>query len=384
MHVLVLPKWYPGRNDPQLGDFIRKQMLAAAEMHAISVVYPCPVASLPQAHEQELTVVDGAWELRCYYRSSTVALAPLRKLLNFHRYRKALLAGVRRAVRERGKPDLVHAHILTRPAYAAWRLSRQWHIPFLISEQSSTHLSGRWAAKSTLAKALDRLLVRRAAALVAVSPHLARALEKLGPSFPVSVVPNVLPISEAPPPPAGPPAHFLMVADLVDRTKNIGGVLRALQIARNKGHDLHLDVIGGGPDRGMLESLATTMGISAHVSWLGRLPNTEVLERMARTGTVVINSNYETFSVVTGEALALGKPVIASRCGGPEAFITPENGMLVPIGDDDSLAAALVAMCERHAAFPPASIKASLGNSFSKEAVAKQLDAVYQRVLGHG
>jgi hypothetical protein len=31
MHVLFLPKWYPGRNDPQLGDFIRKQALAVAK-----------------------------------------------------------------------------------------------------------------------------------------------------------------------------------------------------------------------------------------------------------------------------------------------------------------------------------------------------------------
>jgi hypothetical protein len=51
------------------------------------------------------------------------------------------------------------------------------------------------------------------------------------------------------------------------------------------------------------------------------MENTAVLDRMAVCGTVIINSNVETFSKVTGEALALGKPVIATRCGGPEAFI---------------------------------------------------------------
>ena len=37
MHILVLPKWYPGRNDPQLGDFVRKQTLAVALHHRVRV-----------------------------------------------------------------------------------------------------------------------------------------------------------------------------------------------------------------------------------------------------------------------------------------------------------------------------------------------------------
>ena len=133
----------------------------------------------------------------------------------------------------------------------------------------------------------------------------------------------------------------MMVADLVDRTKNVSGVLRALSLAREQGVLLRLIVIGDGEDREMLESLCRELCLSEQVTFLGRLPNAAVLEHMARTGTVVINSNVETFSVVTGEALTLGRPVVATRCGGPTAFVSDDNGMLVEPGDDAGLAEAL-------------------------------------------
>ncbi len=86
---------------------------------------------------------------------------------------------------------------------------------------------------------------------------------------------------------------------------------------------------------------------------MGRLPNVEVLRIMAQAGFVVINSNVETFSVVTGEALALGKPVIATRCGGPEAFIDEANGFLIPTANDAELANAMQQMVKEHARFDP-------------------------------
>src|SRR5690606_18660221 len=99
-------------------------------------------------------------------------------------------------------------------------------------------------------------------------------------------------------PAPGPAGQFLVVADLVDRTKNISGVLRALAEVRGQGHDVSLAVIGDGPDREMLHGLAQSLGLGAQVHWHGRLPQHAVLPLMARAGTVIVNSNYETFSVV--------------------------------------------------------------------------------------
>ncbi len=383
MHVLVLPKWYPARPDPQRGDFIRKQMLAVAGAHKMSVIYPCPVNDLATRYELEVDDRHGLWELRCHYRSCTIPNMPLRKLVNFIRWREALQAGVRHLLAERGLPDLIHAHILTRAVLGAFTLARKWHVPYIISEQSSVYLDGTWQRKNFIAKAIDRRLFRHAARTTAVSAHLAAALVRARLCTNADVVPNMIPGMERPLPPAGPANSFMMVADLVDHTKNISGALRALAAAHAQGHPLRLDVIGDGPDREPLHALARTLNISSHVRWHGRLAQADVLPAMAATGTVIINSNVETFSVVTGEALASGKPVIATRCGGPEQFITAANGVLIPVADDAALAAAMAAMASGHQRYSPATVRESIRGRFDAKAVADGFNTVYQRVLSH-
>ena len=383
MHILALPKWYPGRHDPQMGDFIRKQMLAVAGHVRMSVVSVAQLEDLETSESQELDERDGMWELRCYYRPDRSRFRIVRKVVNYMRYRKATSNGLARTLAERGRPDLIHAHILTRPVLMARWFSGRWDVPYIVSEQSSVYLDGIWLAKHRWAKALDRYLLGNAAAITVVSSHLGAALEKLKLCEAPTVVPNVIPGVDTTLPTVGPASDFMMVADLVDKTKNVSGALRALQIARTKGHDLRLTVIGDGTDREMLHALTLSLGISKNVTWLGRLPNREVLKHMAATGSVIINSNVETFSVVTGEALALGKPVIATRCGGPEAFITPENGVLIDTKDDAGLSQAMIAIASGHANYSPATVRATVTGRFSPEAVASGFLSIYQRVLQH-
>lgn len=385
MHVLALPKWYPGRNDPQLGDFIRKQVLAAARHVRMSVLFVVPLEGLAGDHEQELDERDGAWELRCYYRPDRSAFAPWRKLVNYRRYRQATRAGLARLWKERGKPDLVHVHILLRPALTARMLLRKHGIPYLISEQSSEYLDGRFAAKHAGSKTLHRRLFRQASAITAVSAWLGDGLVKLGLCERYDVVPNVVPGLDRPLPAPGAAGSFMVVADLVDGTKNVSGVLRALASARTMVPTLTLDIIGDGPDADMLKALATSIGIGQAVRFHGRLANTDVLRRMAGTGSVIINSNVETFSVVTGEALAQGRPVIATRCGGPVAFVTPTNGMLIEPQDDRALAEAMIHLTRNAAKYDPATIRSSVSDRFSPAAVGAGFAVIHQRIASaHG
>ena len=383
MHVLALPKWYPGRNDPQLGDFIRKQMLAAARKVRMSVLFVVPLVELTTLHEQELDERDGAWELRCYYRPDRSAFTPWRKLVNYRRYQQATRAGLVRLWKERGAPDLVHVHILLRPALTAAMLLRKHGIPYLLSEQSSEYLDGRYAAKNPGSKVLHKRLFRKAARITVVSTWLGDGLVKLGLCEAYDVVPNVVPGLDRTLPAPGPAGSFMVVADLVDSTKNVSGVLRALAEARRSDDLLTLDVIGDGPDGPALKELARTLGLNEAVRFHGRMANSEVLERMAGAGAVIINSNVETFSVVTGEALASGKPVIATRCGGPIAFITPQNGMLIDVRSDDQLTSAMLRITREHASFDPGTVRRTVSDRFSAEAVGTWFHEVYQHILHH-
>ncbi|MFN3874410.1 MAG: glycosyltransferase [Flavobacteriales bacterium] len=381
MHVLLLPKWYPGRRDPQLGDFIRKQALAAGAFARLSVLHIEAVPGLAKGFEEALATAGGAWELAVRYRASTAKPRPVRRLINLVRYWRAAQRGWRRVRRERGRPDLLHAYILMRPAlFAAWIAWREG-IPVIISEQSSEYLDGTYAAKGPLFHALSRWLFRRAKAVTAVSSMLGDALVGHGLCRTYSVVPNVVPGLDRPLPPKGPVGHFLIVADLVDRTKNVSGALRALALARQQDEKAHLSIIGDGPDRSMLEQLATDARLTGAVRFLGRMGNSEVLDTMAGAFAVIVNSNVETFSVVTGEALASGKPVIATRCGGPQAFVTDANGILIAPRDDAALAAAMLRMMAEEARYDPTAVRASVGDRFSPGAVGRAFHAIYARCM---
>lgn len=381
MHVLFLPKWYPGRKDPQLGDFLRKQGIAVAQHAQVSVLCALPVQETERAYEQELVEANGLWELRVYYRSSTHALKPLRKLLNLLRYWRAMNQGWQRLLAERGLPQVLHVHILVRPALFAWRKGARHGIPYLISEQSSEYLDGTYAGKGRLFHALNRGLFRKAAGITVVSAWLGDALVRLGLCRSYAVVPNVVPGLERALPPAGTPGHYLMVADLVDRTKNVSGVLRALAQASEHNAALQLRIIGDGPDRAQLEGLCDALGLRDRVRFLGRLPNSAVLDHMAGAFAVIINSNVETFSVVTGEALAQGKPVIATRCGGPIAFLSPANGLLIPVGDEAALQQAMLQLVEQAGQYRPDTIRASVSERFSYAAVGAAFVKEYQHIL---
>ncbi len=380
MHILFIPKWYPGRSDPQLGDFLRKQAIAVGRFAKVSVLHVSPIPGLEKREVQEHSETDGIWELRCMYRSSGIANGSLRKLVNFPRYWRAAIKGFDRIVKERGMPDLNHVHILVRPAFLAWRLKQRHGIPFVISEQSSEYLDGSFSRKSRLFKQWSRFLFARASAVIAVSKWLGDALVAHRLIDRYEVVPNVIPGLDRPLPASGDPAHFMVVADLVDRTKNVSGVINALAKAKGQIHDMLLSIIGDGPDRKMLEELARSHGLNGRVRFLGRLPNSAVLDHLATTGNVIINSNYETFSVVTGEALAQGRPVIATRCGGPIAFVTPENGILIEKQDDDALSKAMIELARRSDR-DPGKIRASVSERFSYEAVGEAFMKIYERVL---
>jgi glycosyltransferase involved in cell wall biosynthesis len=69
-------------------------------------------------------------------------------------------------------------------------------------------------------------------------------------------------------------------------------------------------------------------------------------------------SDFETFGVVLIEALAMGRPVIATDCGGPREIVNESNGMLVPARDNGALARAMQRMVEQRHRYEPMSHQA--------------------------
>jgi glycosyltransferase involved in cell wall biosynthesis len=108
---------------------------------------------------------------------------------------------------------------------------------------------------------------------------------------------------------------------------------------------LRLLVAGDGYERAALERRAEAAGCADAVLFTGYRADARAL--MAAVDIVVHPPRFEGFGLVVAEAMAAGRPVVATDVAGglPEMVREGQNGMLVPYGDVGSMTAALVALC---------------------------------------
>ena len=114
----------------------------------------------------------------------------------------------------------------------------------------------------------------------------------------------------------------------------------ALQLLEASASSLHFVIVGDGEENyiDQLKQLIDTHDRSEHFSFLGQRP--DIPNILNASYILVVASYSEGFSRVTVEAMATAKPVVATRCGGPESIITnDETGLLIPTGDPTALSA---------------------------------------------
>lgn len=375
MHILVVASDYPNPSDPLEGVFERDQ--ARALQNAGHTVTYAAIDLRSARHRRPLGlrhfVEDG---LNVYLYSLPVS--PLRAAYEpvggacFH-------AILRRVCAERGTPDIVHAHFLGVAAIAA-PVCREKNLPLVITEHTSALNAPDPGA--ALVKTM-RKTYPLADALLAVSSLLAGSILRCTGER-ATVIPNIIDtqsfgaVKESNVP--GKPFRFAASGFLLHR-KGYDLLLRAAGELCRRGYDLTLTVFGDGPERETLEKLAETEGIRGRVDFRGQCTRKELGDAYAQMDAFVLASRRETFGVVYIEAMAVGLPVIATRCGGPEDFVTEENGILIPVDDESALAGAMERMMLRREDYDSAAISADIRRKFAPETIAARLTELYEGVL---
>jgi glycosyltransferase involved in cell wall biosynthesis len=285
-------------------------------------------------------------------------------------------------LRRCGIPDVVHAHNTLPAGELAFQISRRHGLPYVVTEHHSRFLAGEFDAVER-----ERILrtLTGAGAVLAVSRALAERIGALcGRPTLARVVPNVLPpeVESIHPDLGTPPAGditFACVAGLVP-IKNHELLLRAFACAFRGDLSARLRVVGGGPLLGRLGTLATQLGVSAQVTFTGALGRAELVKELARASAVVLSSQNETFGLALVEAMYFGKPVVSTRCGGPEDVVEEGTGILVPPGDVTAYAEALRDVRRRLSTFSPAWIHERCVARYGRQAIVAALRTVYDEV----
>lgn len=262
----------------------------------------------------------------------------------------AFLWNFRRTAAAR-EADLVHAHWL-----AAGAVAMSLRKPYVVQV---------WGTDVELARRmpwLARPVLRRARLVVAASHSLAEAARELG-ACDVRVVPSGVEIPESVGPPEESP-HVLYVGRLSAEK----GVLELVEAARG----LPLEVVGDGPLRARVPGA------------VGFVPPGELGPWYERASVVVAPSRREGYGVVAREAMAWGRPVVASAVGGlPDAVEDGVTGLLVPPRDIGSLRAALERLLGDSALRDRlgAAAREKAQRELSFDAAAAALQAVYDEAL---
>lgn len=106
--------------------------------------------------------------------------------------------------------------------------------------------------------------------------------------------------------------------------------------------EVRLLMVGDGPDCGLLEMVARSLGIAEKVIWLGARPSNEVFRLYGIMDILAVPSQFEGFGLTAAEAMAVGLPVVASHIDGlAEVVADKETGLLVSPGDSAAMATAL-------------------------------------------
>ncbi len=190
---------------------------------------------------------------------------------------------------------------------------------------------------------LLRYILDRAAAIVVTSPHYVDSSPVL-PRYRDKI--TVIPLGIEPPPAAwleasparnGGEPQYLFMGRLMPY-KGVQVLLEALTQVQGR-----LWIAGEGPAESRLRQQAAAAGIHDRVEFLGFLSGREKWRRLAACDALVLPSLYESYGLVLVEAMAAGKPVVASDLPTGVSLLVQDgvNGRLFPPGDARALAAAL-------------------------------------------
>lgn len=320
--VLCLSNMWPGPRDPDYGAFVA-DMCEALRARGLTV---------------DVAAID------------TRASGPLRTPSKYARLAAAAAAAARRA-------DVIYAHFLFPTAAIAAQAARAARVPYVVTAhgQDVRNLERRSARRGTAAA------LRRASGVIAVSDYLAGELRATGIWLPpLHVVDMGVDMARFRPgdrgaararlrlPPDGP--LIAAVGGLTGR-KNPLSLLQAFARVRGRRPDARLALVGDGPLAGAVDAGARRLGLEGAVVRPGAVAHAQVADWVAASDVVALVSRVEPLGIAALEALAGGRPVVATRVGGAREVV-PDGGpgRVVDPLDPAAIAAALESLLDR----PPA------------------------------
>lgn len=368
-NIICLSSWFPSDDQPFLGNFIQRQLELLGTNYSIQFIQTVAVK-----HQKTIEVVqlqkNNFIEIKATY--PIVKSKLLKKYYQTKALKKALL--------QVDNPQLLLSFTFFPKIWQFLLVKKRLNIPWIHIEHGSyfrKEIQSNWTF-------LQRFWIKKAYQqtdkILSVSAFLAKDMQTVDSVKQIKIIKNHIDTHlfswKEKENKSG--IHFLHISTLDEKTKNPKGIFDAFKILSNTTPDFLLTIVSDEPTE-KWESYVKQLEISDKVCFVPPQNWENLLAFYHEADAFVLNSTYETFSIVLAEAWATGTPTISTPVG--IAYNAPSYlGLNVEPNNTRSLAAALIEFTTTKNQFNASKIN-SYAQQFDSKIVLAELTAEIDQLL---
>lgn len=356
-HILIISSWFPTDQKPFLGNFVEKQAIVLSKKYRVSFVRLLDKSDLYAKNKAHLPFdyID------VYYVKANNFIQ------NYFRKKQAL----KQALSKLDQVDLIHAHTALSNGLLFLVAKKTLNCPLVLTEHGSYFAKDfKW---NRIQQFIIQKTIKRADLLIAVSEFLAKDIRQRMNLKEITIIPNPIEIEQFKIQTKNSNTFRFLHISTLSKVKNVEPILEAFARCVKKHPHIHLDIVSDESYR-HLKNRVNQLGISEYVSFAGPIPHEQITDFYAKANCFVLNSNYESFSIVIAEAWASGIPIISTPVG-----ITSNSNAnlgLITNGTVVSIAQAMTDMVVNHLRYDANEIR-HFAFQFNENYFLEKLNACY-------
>ena len=370
-HILFMSSWYPHDGKPFLGNFVQRQAELLSQSFKVTVVF----------------TVSSEHHNTCSLKSSSTG--NLTEIIIYHPPGKSLISkskiqkkALNLGLQKLERVDLLFTQVILPRGWQFLAVHKKFNCPWIHLEQGSYFRKEKRDQWNVFEKLIIRKSCKKISRLLAASQFLKTDLKQVFSNRSINVVPNHVDTTLFQPGnfTGTDKVKFLHVSTLDENTKNPLGMLEACSQLKSEIGELFEFLIISDEPTEKWKKYVSENDLQNVVKFDGPKEWHELPSYYQQADAFVLNSIYETFSIVLAEAWACGTPTITTPVG--IGFDLPEFlGYNAAINNSTSLKNAMLKFIQNKSNFNRDEIRAH-GMNFSSEIVLEQLTSTIREHIG--
>jgi glycosyltransferase involved in cell wall biosynthesis len=346
MHILEIPSFFP----PYGGLFCLDQAKALKALgHEVRILSNVQLGATIGLRDYFVRpylrfehVMDGVMVYQSYQRGFPKIIR-----YNVNRWVSIVCSMFDDYVQKYGKPDVLHAHCVKWAGYAALKISRKYHIPYVVTEHLSFHDYARefgMPPSNAWQIPLLKESLQHASCVIPVSKEVVSDLSGFfGTDYRWKSISNMVDTDffsyRQREPLQNRPFRFCCIGIFIER-KGYDVLFNAFQRVQTHHPNVELHIAGPATDSDKCHRLLRDMNIRQGVVIHGEISKSAIRDLLYHSDALVLATRGETQGLVLLEAMSTGIPAISTEAIPPS--VRPQEGcVFVPVDDADALAKAM-------------------------------------------